>query len=81
MSDIASNRWEAESTKPPIFTAAGVTQIAAIASFALLFCYILIGSVMGLFGSTKATMADKYGDMGVEGKQAGDAPPPAPAAE
>jgi len=81
MSDIASNRWEAESTKPPIFTAAGLTQMAAIAAFALLFGFILIGSVMGVFGSTKATMADKYGDMGVEGKKAGDAPAAAPAAE
>ncbi len=79
MSEIASNRWEAESSKAPIVTAGGIAQIAIMAVFSLLFAYILFGCVQGIFGGKKATMADKYGNMTAEGGKA--EAPAAPAAE
>ncbi len=77
MSEIASNRWEAESSKPPIVTVGGIAQILVMAVFAMLFAYILFGCMQGIFGSQKKSMADKYGEMTADGEKKPEAAAPA----
>ena len=45
--EIADNKWEVESTKPPIMTAGGIAQIVMMGGFSLFFGYVLVFSVIG----------------------------------
>ncbi|MEZ4380522.1 MAG: hypothetical protein R3A79_04195 [Nannocystaceae bacterium] len=73
-SEIADNKWEREAAKPPVVEVGSLAQLLLISVFALIFLWIFTWSLMGLFGAKKETMADKYGDMNVEGAPAAAAP-------
>ena len=67
LSEIADNKWEIEAAKPPTTTFSGICQILLIASFSLVFVYILQGSVRGMFGAKRdGGMAATYSKMSHE---------------
>ena len=47
-SEIANNKWESSSTKPPVFTAIGLAQVFLMSIFGLFFAYILIMSLVAI---------------------------------
>ncbi|MCA9635239.1 MAG: hypothetical protein KC420_04315, partial [Myxococcales bacterium] len=63
-------KWEREAVKPPVTDVGSLSQLILLAVFALLFVWIFSWCLMGLFGAKKSTMADKYGEMNVEGAAA-----------
>jgi hypothetical protein len=67
ISEIADNKWEVQAAKPPVQTVPAVFQMLLIGSFAAVFAWILMFSLQGMFGAKRATMADNYGKMTVEG--------------
>ncbi len=59
--EIADNKWEVESTKPPVVTAAGIAQILLMGMFGLFFLYILIMSVVGIVSpKQEGSLEQKY---------------------
>lgn len=67
LSEIADNKWEAEAARPPTTTFGGICQILLIASFTLIFVYILQGSVVGMFGAKRTGgMTETYEKMSHE---------------
>ena len=46
--EIADNKWESESTKPPVFTVGSLAQIGLMGLFGLFFAYILVMSVVAI---------------------------------
>jgi len=76
--EIADNKWESDSTKPPVITAAGIAQILLMGMFGLFFLYILIMSVVGIVTPHEdGALEQKY----KEKLEHHDAATPAPAAE
>ncbi|MEZ4428685.1 MAG: hypothetical protein R3A51_13465 [Nannocystaceae bacterium] len=69
-SEIADNKWELEASRPPVKSLGAIAQIAVVGSFALIFGWILTFSLMGIFGSKKESLADRYGEMTADGKAA-----------
>lgn len=67
ISEIADNKWEVQAAKPPVQTVPAIFQMLLIGVFAAVFAWILSFSLRGIFGETRATMADNYGKMTVEG--------------
>jgi hypothetical protein len=63
MSEIADNKWEVQAAKPPVSSVPAIAQILLIAVFAGIFAWILFGSLQGMFGAKRDTMADNYGKM------------------
>jgi hypothetical protein len=53
VADIRDNKWELESTKPPVTTPAAIGVIIMMTCFALFFVAIIIGSVVGSFTESK----------------------------
>lgn len=76
VAEIADNKWERESAKPPVTTAGSIFQLLLLGAFVVMFLWIFSFVVMGMFGAKKSTMADKYGEMNAAG---GAAPAAAPA--
>ena len=72
MSDIAGNKWEAESIRPPVFNPAGLAQIVLMGSFALFFAYIMIFSLIGALGpKSDSSLAQQYEKAHVGGASGG----------
>jgi hypothetical protein len=46
--EIADNKWETESTKPPVKTAGAIGQITLIGGLSLFFSYILLMSAWAI---------------------------------
>lgn len=47
--EIADNKWEVQSSKPPVATAGGLLQLLMFVGFTALFGYLTIMSVVGAF--------------------------------
>ncbi len=69
VAEIADNKWERESAKPPIMEVGSLAQLILISIFALLFLWIFSWCLMGIFGAEQESMSDRYGEM-----EAGAAP-------
>jgi hypothetical protein len=68
MSEIADNKWEASSAKPPVTTIPALAQILMMGGFALFFGWVLVFSLIGAFGPDKGgDLEERYKKM-----QAGD---------
>ncbi len=64
VADIADNKWELESIKPPIKTPAAIGQIALIGGLGLFFLYIVIMSVVAIVTPKKSGgLADQYKNL------------------
>jgi len=61
--EIADNKWEAQAAKPPISTVAAISQLLMMVSLTFIFVYLLQGTLQGIFGETRVTMADNIGKM------------------
>jgi hypothetical protein len=68
--EIADNKWEAQAVKPPIYTVTAISQLLMIAALAAIFVYLLQGTLQGIFGEKRETMADSYGKMTNEAAEA-----------
>ena len=68
-SEIADNKWELEASKPPVSNVGGILQILIIVFFAGLFLWMMMFTFQGIFGSKRATLADQYGNLTVDGKK------------
>ena len=69
ISEIADNKWEVQAAKPPVQSVPAIAQMLLIASFAGIFAWILFGSLQGMFGAKRDTLADSYSKMTHEGKK------------
>ncbi|MEM7152911.1 MAG: hypothetical protein AAF799_08710 [Myxococcota bacterium] len=72
--EIADNKWELSSTKPPLKSAGGIMQLALMGGFVALFGWLIGSSVIGLV-TPKAEdggLAGKYKNMGVDGEKAAE---------
>ena len=78
-SEIADNKWEVEASKPPVTNTGGILQILVVTFFAGLFAWMMLFTFQGIFGAKRATMADTYGNLTVDGKKKEAAPEAAPA--
>ncbi len=66
--EIADNKWELESTKPPIKTAGALAQIILMGGLISFFAIILVGSVFGIMAPKgEGSLADQYKNLTVEG--------------
>jgi hypothetical protein len=74
IAEIADNKWEAQAVKPPITNIAAISQILMMVALASIFIYLLQGTLQGIFGEKRETMADNIGKMTNEAA-------PAPAAK
>lgn len=74
IAEIADNKWEAQAVKPPIYSAAAISQILMMVALTFIFVYLLQGTLQGIFGEKRETMADNIGKMTNEAT-------PAPAAK
>ncbi len=63
IAEIADNKWEAQAVKPPIYSAAALSQIIMMGALTLIFVFLLQGTLQGIFGETRETMADNIGKM------------------
>jgi hypothetical protein len=70
--EIADNKWEMESTKPPVTSLSGVSQIVLMGGFALFFGLIVVGSLVALVSPKSEGLAGEYSKMGA-GSQAAQA--------
>ena len=62
--EIADNKWETESTKPPVKGAGAIGQIALIGGLAMFFAYIVIMSLVAIVSPKKeGSLADQYKDL------------------
>ncbi len=64
--EIADNKWERESAKPPVAEVGSLAQLILISVFALIFLWIFSWCVMGIFGADQESMSDRYGEMDAE---------------
>lgn len=70
-SEIADNKWELQSTKPPMGSAGGVLQLLLMVGFVGLFGWLIVSSLIGIFTEKKegGSLADTYKNMNVEGAE------------
>lgn len=69
--EIADNKWETESTKPPLKDVGSIGQIALIGGLALFFSYVVVMSLIGIVTPKKeGTLADQYKDLNAAGAEA-----------
>lgn len=63
--EIADNKWELTSTKPPVATVAGVAQVALMGFFGLFFVWIIGFSIIAIVTPKKeeAGLAAQYDRM------------------
>ena len=81
MSEIADNKWELESSKPPIKNVMGIAQIAMMSAFAAFFVYILIFSLIGMVTTKgESDLTKSYQQMN-QAPAGGEAPAAAPAGQ
>lgn len=61
--EIADNKWERESTKPPIFSVSAFAQIGLMGLFGLFFAYILVMSVVAIIKPKEEakSLEDQFG--------------------
>jgi hypothetical protein len=76
-SDIADNKWELQSAKPPVASPGGLMQLAMMAGFCLMFGWLILYSIIGAVTPKKedSGLANSYKNMKA------DAPAAAPKAE
>lgn len=70
--EIADNKWELQSTKPPLSSSGGVLQLILMGGFMVFFGWLLVNSVIGIV-TPKAEdggLAGQYKNMSVEGTKA-----------
>lgn len=72
--EIADNKWEVHAAKPPISNIAAVSQLLMMLALTGVFLYLFQGTLQGIFGEKRETMADNIGKMTNEAS-------PAPAAK
>ncbi|MBL4687506.1 MAG: hypothetical protein JKY37_23120 [Nannocystaceae bacterium] len=65
--EIADNKWELSSTKPPIGDAAGIAQMLLMGGFGLFFVWIIVFSIIAMVTPSSGGLADSYSKMGVDG--------------
>lgn len=67
--EIADNKWELSSTKPPLNTAGGIMQVLLMVGFVSLFGWLIGSSIIGIVTeeSEDGGLADSYKTMGVDG--------------
>ena len=67
--EIADNKWEVESTKPPVSTLTGLSQILLMGGFGLFFTLIIVGSLIAIVTpkSEDGGLAGQYKQMGAQG--------------
>ncbi|MCA9649054.1 MAG: hypothetical protein H6712_15785 [Myxococcales bacterium] len=67
--EIADNKWELSSTKPPLNTAGGVMQLLLMVGFVSLFGWLIGSSIIGIVTEKEEDggLAGQYKNMGVEG--------------
>lgn len=63
IAEIADNKWEVQAAKAPISTVAALAQLLLVTVLAGIFVFLLIGTLTGLFGEKRETMADNIGKM------------------
>ena len=78
--EIADNKWEVQAAKPPIYTAAAVSQLIMIGALAFIFLWLIKGSLEGLVSERKDGLAEAFGKMNHEAAPAAGAAPAAAAA-
>ncbi len=61
--EIADNKWEVQAAKPPIYTAAAISQLLMIAALAFIFLWLIKGSAEGIFGEKRDGLAEAFGRM------------------
>jgi hypothetical protein len=61
VAEIQDNKWELQSTKPPVTNPAAIGVIIMMTCFSLFFVAIIIGSVVGSFTDTKVMDFEKKG--------------------
>ncbi len=61
--EIADNKWEVQAAKPPISSVAAISQLLMMVALTFIFLILLKGTLEGIFGETRETMADKVGKM------------------
>ena len=62
--EIADNKWELDSTKPPIKGAAGYGQIALMAGLGIFFAYVVVFSLIAIVTpAQEGTLADQYKNL------------------
>lgn len=67
-SEIADNKWELQSTKPPLASAGGVLQLLLMVGFVGLFGWLIVSSLIGIVTEKQdgGSLADQYKNMGAE---------------
>jgi hypothetical protein len=68
--EIADNKWETQAAKPPIYSVAAVSQVLMMGALSFIFVYLLQGTLQGIFGEKRETMADNIGKMSHEASPA-----------
>ena len=70
-SEIADNKWELQSTKPPLGSAGGIMQLILMAGFCGIFLYLIIFSIIGAVTpkAEDSGLAGQYKNMKVEGNK------------
>ena len=62
--EIADNKWERESIKPPVTAVSSIAQMIMMVGFAGFFGYIIVFSLIGTFSEHEAgALEDKYNHM------------------
>ncbi|MEE9382726.1 MAG: hypothetical protein V3V08_04860 [Nannocystaceae bacterium] len=62
--EIADNKWESESAKPPVKNIAAMASMLMMGVFALLFAALLIGAIVGtLSPKTGNSLEKRFQDM------------------
>ncbi len=76
VAEIADNKWEYESTKPPVKSPGSLGQIALIGGLAIFFSYIVIMSLVAIVGPQKGgSLADDYENLSATGPAKEEAAP------
>ena len=69
MGEIADNKWEQESARPPLKDIGSIGQVLLIGGLAVFFSYITVMSCVGIVTpKSEGTLADQYKDLDAEGK-------------
>jgi hypothetical protein len=75
-SEIADNKWELTSAKPPVVTVSGLSQIVMMIGFTIFFGYMLAFSLIGAFGPKReGGLEQQYKAMSERGAAAAPANP------
>jgi hypothetical protein len=78
--DIADNKWEIESTRPPVFTISGIAQMIMMGFLSLIFVVVVLMALMGIIMPKSQEAAFDFSKPGAAAPAA-EAPAAQPAAE